>query len=196
MLLLYCHREISTVDFRKLIGSMEETTNSAQSGFATVTTKTFSSAVILDEERKCTSNVKPKQKKKHQEKKKSIGDNTSSKKEIYRRHGLKPVDYWHPCIYPECPERFNFTKDLYDHIRSHSDECESKVEKCPYCNVEMAGITSLVRHVRIHTKHEPYICPFQNCGQSYAHKCTLSDHLQSQVHQLSDFIYDNHHFIC
>lgn len=146
--------------------------------------------------KKCNLNVKPRQKAKGE--RKLAGDNTSSlsKNAIYRRHGLKPVDYWHPCIYPECAEKFNFTKDLYDHIRSHTGEREAKFEKCPYCNVEMINLTALVRHVRTHTKHKPYICPFPKCGQSYVKKHNLSDHLQSQAHQLSDFIYGHHHFIC
>lgn len=116
-----------------------------------------------------------------------------SRAELYRRHGLTPSHFAFACIFPECDQHFSLTRDLYAHIRSHDSselsESGSRLHVCSYCDTKFNNLVPLVRHVRIHTHHKPYICPFPNCECRYAAKHEMKVHLLARVHQLSHCIY-------
>ena len=109
----------------------------------------------------------------------------ASQLESLRKYGLESAELSLPCIYPECDLQFKFTKPLYAHIRTHG-----RNPQCPYCSSEFPSMGMLVHHVRVHTKHKPYICPFPKCTYATPQKGCLKLHLQNthDVHQFSLYI--------
>lgn len=105
-----------------------------------------------------------------------------SKKEYLARHGLRPIQFILPCIYPDCKQEFVATKDLNQHIRSHDEKDSSK---CPFCDNAIKCVADLAVHVRNHTEDRPYGCPFPHCAYASKQKANLRHHLRSDIHQLS-----------
>ena len=108
---------------------------------------------------------------------------TASQLESLRKHGLESSGFSLPCIYADCDLKFKFTNPLHTHIRTHG-----RGLRCPYCGTGWRSLGPLVQHVRVHTKHKPYTCPFPKCTYSTTQKCILKVHLQSHVHQFSLYI--------
>lgn len=105
------------------------------------------------------------------------------------KHGLQSAGFSFPCIYPNCTEKFRFTKTLTSHLRTgHNDNIGAR---CPYCGTEWHTLYNLMLHVRSHTRHRSYVCPFFGCSYAAGSKGQLDDHLQSRIHQLSTFLFSD-----
>eukprot|EP01084_Bolivina_argentea_P064594 117791_1 len=91
---------------------------------------------------------------------------------------LNPKHFNFDCIYPDCPQKFTLTNDLYYHIRDHNKEL-----LCPRCDNKFKCMASLVYHVRTHTGAKPYVCPLPDCQFVTATKGNLKAHLLSNQHK-------------
>ncbi|XP_023213071.1 zinc finger protein 454-like [Centruroides sculpturatus] len=90
------------------------------------------------------------------------------------------------CNYTNCERSFKRKGGLDQHMyRMHPDEILSKISpndpkiisrKCNFCLKLCASPTELRRHLRIHTKEQPFSCNF--CNDTFTFKSSLNKHIR------------------
>jgi hypothetical protein len=80
----------------------------------------------------------------------------------------------HQCPYEGCPSRFEYPKDLIQHIRMHTGE---KPYKCNECGHRSLTKSNLNVHMRTHTGEKPYKCP--KCFSPFAHSHHRNTHAKT-----------------
>ncbi|XP_071380287.1 zinc finger protein AEBP2-like [Centroberyx affinis] len=103
--------------------------------------------------------------------------------------GAKPVAY--TCCWDLCPECFNSSPDLAEHIRGiHVDGQRGGVFVCLWkgCKVYNTPSTSqswLQRHMLTHSGDKPFKCVVGGCNASFASQGGLARHVPSHFSQQS-----------
>lgn len=103
--------------------------------------------------------------------------------------GAKTVAY--PCCWDLCPECFNSSPDLAEHIRGiHVDGQRGGVFVCLWkgCKVYNTPSTSqswLQRHMLTHSGDKPFKCVVGGCNASFASQGGLARHVPSHFSQQS-----------
>ncbi|KAM3870538.1 zinc finger protein aebp2-like [Diretmus argenteus] len=103
--------------------------------------------------------------------------------------GAKTVAY--PCCWDLCPEYFNSSPDLAEHIRGvHVDGQRGGVFVCLWkgCKVYNTPSTSqswLQRHMLTHSGDKPFKCVVGGCNASFASQGGLARHVPSHFSQQS-----------
>ncbi|XP_029289739.1 zinc finger protein aebp2-like isoform X3 [Cottoperca gobio] len=103
--------------------------------------------------------------------------------------GVKTVAY--SCCWDLCPQCFNSSPDLAEHIRSiHVDGQRGGVFVCRWkgCKVYNAPSTSqswLQRHMLTHSGDKPFKCVVGGCNASFASQGGLARHVPSHFSQQS-----------
>ena len=80
-------------------------------------------------------------------------------------------------------EKCDFTclqeRSLLMHKQRHKGEGSFA---CDQCGKLFVSMSILKRHVKTHNKTKPFVCPVPNCGQSFAIRGRLGDHLRTVKH--------------
>ncbi|XP_070686724.1 zinc finger protein AEBP2-like [Pempheris klunzingeri] len=103
--------------------------------------------------------------------------------------GVKTVAY--PCCWDLCPQYFNSSPDLAEHIRGiHVDGQRGGVFVCLWkgCKVYNTPSTSqswLQRHMLTHSGDKPFKCVVGGCNASFASQGGLARHVPSHFSQQS-----------
>ncbi|KAM9376284.1 zinc finger protein aebp2-like isoform 2-T2 [Pholidichthys leucotaenia] len=105
------------------------------------------------------------------------------------RSGTKSLAY--PCCWDLCPQCFNSSPDLAEHIRGiHVDGQRGGVFVCLWkgCKVYNTPSTSqswLQRHMLTHSGDKPFKCVVGGCNASFASQGGLARHVPSHFNQQS-----------
>ena len=99
--------------------------------------------------------------------------------------GEKP----YPCS--QCDRSFSYRGDLNKHLRSHTGE---KPFACEHCQQRFTRKDYLVNHTYKHTGEMSFNCV--DCGRGFATKWNLTQHLKSELHNLTVYGERNKPYPC